>query len=48
MNSCTNDDFDKLLSYLDKNLVKQATVNIPIDIFNMVGKVMKTLFTNDE
>jgi digeranylgeranylglycerophospholipid reductase len=40
----SNEDFDKLLSYLDNNWVKKTTVNVPVDIFNMFGKLLKTIF----
>ena len=46
MDRCTNEDFDKLLSYLDIIGVKQAAVNIPIDAINMIGKVLKTFNHN--
>lgn len=42
LDSFTNEDYDKLLTYLDKNIVKQATVNMPLDIINIAGKALKT------
>jgi flavin-dependent dehydrogenase len=43
MDKCTNDDFDKMLSYLDIMGVKQAAVNIPIDFINIVGGFFKNI-----
>ncbi len=43
MDKCKNKDFNNLLSNINIIGVKQSTVNIPIDLINIIGGILKNI-----